>query len=300
MAVLWPLLVAISAALQIVRNAAQRSLTPILGVWGATYVRFLYGLPFALVWLGFILTWRGMEGGPSWAHFGWSALGASCQAIATALLVMAMRDRAFAVANALQKTEVLGAALVGVVLLGDGLGPWQWAGIVVASIGVALTSLGGEGAPKVVSLRAAAYGMAAGLFFSFSSVSYRAAGLSWGEDLWVGAAMTLATALTLQTLGVGIGLALFAPQSLKGVFKAWRPSLVPGATGAIASALLFTAFAFGPSAGAVKAVQLIDVLIAWFVSRRIFKDHISPVELAGGGLVLVGVLAVVLAPLLFR
>jgi hypothetical protein len=33
---LWPLLMIVSAGLQIIRNAAQRELTAPLGLWGAT------------------------------------------------------------------------------------------------------------------------------------------------------------------------------------------------------------------------------------------------------------------------
>src|SRR5918994_2068013 len=49
--------VTIAAALaQTIRNAAQRHLTPVLGTLGATLVRFLYGLPFALLWLWAVAT----------------------------------------------------------------------------------------------------------------------------------------------------------------------------------------------------------------------------------------------------
>jgi drug/metabolite transporter (DMT)-like permease len=293
-ALVWPFLVVVSAALQIVRNAAQKSLTAELGVWGASYVRFLFGLPFALIWLGLILLVRGPDGGPSLAHLGWSSLGGACQAAVTALLVIAMRDRNFAVANAMQKTEVMGAALVGLAVLGDQLSPHQWAGIAVASAGVVLAGGGGQGGDRGVSLRAAACGIGAGLLFSISSVSYRAAGLAWGEDGWVGAAATLVAALSVQTIGMGLLMALFAPAALHGVLRAWKASLVPGAAGATASALLFTAFALGPSAGAVKAVQLVDVLMAWVVSRRVFSERLSAAEIAGGALLLVGVAAVVI------
>jgi drug/metabolite transporter (DMT)-like permease len=206
-----------------------------------------------------------------------------------------MQGRAFAVANALQKTEVMGAALLGLAVLGDTLGLAQWAGMALASFGVAIIALSGDGTGNdAASVRAAMFGIGAGLLFSVSSVAYRAAGHAWGEDLWVGAAATLVTALSVQTLGMGLALSVFSPATLDKVARAWRASFVPGATGAIASACLFTAFALGPSAGAVKAVQLIDVLMAWVVSRRVFRERIAARELIGGGLTLIGILAVVL------
>ena len=45
----------IAAAGQTVRNAMQRELTATLGTVGATHVRFLFGFPFALVFLAGVL-----------------------------------------------------------------------------------------------------------------------------------------------------------------------------------------------------------------------------------------------------
>jgi di/tricarboxylate transporter len=52
---LWVLFTLIAAAAQTVRNATQRELTTSLGTAGATHVRFLFGLPFALVFLAVVL-----------------------------------------------------------------------------------------------------------------------------------------------------------------------------------------------------------------------------------------------------
>ena len=51
---LWVPVVLFAAAAQTVRNTAQRSLTTELGTLPATLVRFLYGLPFALVYLALL------------------------------------------------------------------------------------------------------------------------------------------------------------------------------------------------------------------------------------------------------
>ena len=48
-----------AAFAQTVRNAAQRHLTAGLGTLGATLVRFLYGLPFALLWFWIVLEYTG-------------------------------------------------------------------------------------------------------------------------------------------------------------------------------------------------------------------------------------------------
>ena len=48
---LWIPVTLWAAFAQTLRNVAQRQLTGELGTLGATLVRFLYGLPFAALWL---------------------------------------------------------------------------------------------------------------------------------------------------------------------------------------------------------------------------------------------------------
>lgn len=48
---LWVVFTVVAALRQTARNAMQRDLTPKLGTAGATQVRFLFGFPFALMFL---------------------------------------------------------------------------------------------------------------------------------------------------------------------------------------------------------------------------------------------------------
>jgi drug/metabolite transporter (DMT)-like permease len=287
----WPLLTLAAAGLLVARNAAQRELTAQLGVWGATYSRFLYGLPFALVYMVFVLWWRGPSGGPNWTFFWWIMFASIVQWLATAGVVLAMRGRAFAVATAFTKTEVAGSALIGMVLINDVFDTGDWIGITLGTIGmISLARISIDRA----AFNAALAGLGGGFLFAFSSVGYRASAHAWGGDGWVGAAASLSATLIVQTIfGAGIMLALARPQ-FKLMLTEWKPCLVPGATGAMASALLFTSFSIGPSAGAVKAVQLVDVIIAMAVSRRLFRERIGLHDALGMALILAGALAVVL------
>src|ERR1700743_1411063 len=103
---LWIVFTLIAAAAQTVRNAAQRELTAKLGTVGATNVRFLFGLPFALIFLagtmivsGSALPW------PALVFWPWVLVGALMQIAATALMLLAMGERSFVVAIAYIKTE---------------------------------------------------------------------------------------------------------------------------------------------------------------------------------------------------
>src|SRR6516165_9354962 len=95
---LWALFTLVAAASQTLRNATQRELTAKLGTVGATHVRFLFGLPFALVFL-FIVSFASAAAlpQPGAAYWAWVAGGALSQIAATALMLAAMNARSFVV-----------------------------------------------------------------------------------------------------------------------------------------------------------------------------------------------------------
>src|ERR1700732_3706405 len=138
---LWVPITIGAAFTQTLRNAAQRHLTGPLGTLGATLVRFLYGLPFAVAWL-VLLRLRSADGLPetSLPFFLWVAFGAVCQIVATALLLRVMAERNFALGVAYSKTEVVQVAIFGVVLLGDPLSLPIAVSAVLATLGVMLIS----------------------------------------------------------------------------------------------------------------------------------------------------------------
>ena len=82
---LWVLVTLAASSAQTLRNAMQRDLIGALGALGAAEVRFLFGLPFAALFLISALIATGL-GAPriSLAALGWTAFGALSQVIATA------------------------------------------------------------------------------------------------------------------------------------------------------------------------------------------------------------------------
>jgi drug/metabolite transporter (DMT)-like permease len=134
---LWVVCTVAAAGVQTARNALQRGLVASVGTVGATHVRFLFGLPFGLMFLG-VLAFHHDLGAlqPSLAFIGWTLLGAVSQIFGTALMLAAMRERSFVVSIAYVKTEPVQLALFGLVFLGERLG-WQ------ASLAVLLATVGG-------------------------------------------------------------------------------------------------------------------------------------------------------------
>ena len=116
----WAFTLAASLA-QTLRNAMQRELIGALGAVGAAQVRFLFGAPFALLFVALVALVSG-EALPTLnaPALGWTVLGALTQIVATALMLAAMRTRSFVVVVAATKTEAAQVALFALVFLGEG------------------------------------------------------------------------------------------------------------------------------------------------------------------------------------
>jgi len=291
---IWVVFTLFGAAGQTARNAMQRELTPRLGALGATLVRFLFGFPFALLFLAatIIMTGASLPSG-NFAFAGWTVLGALTQIGGTALMLMTMEHRSFVVTVAYLKAEPILVAIMGLVFLGDPLSLMTIAAILIAMAGVAAISfrpqaLMGGAKPALLGISSAA-------LFGLSSVSYRGAILALHMPGYVMAAtVSLAAGLTLQTVLLLTWLVLFNRKTLKAVFESWRPSLATGFTGAAASEMWFLAFALA-TAASVRTLGLVDVLFAQGVSHMIFKQKTSRREVAGILLLLAGAILIVWA-----
>jgi drug/metabolite transporter (DMT)-like permease len=294
--------VTLGAALaQTLRNAAQRSLTGDLGALGATLVRFLYGLPFALIWLG--VAWAGFAGFAEWpainaAFLIWTVVAALSQIAATALLLRNMEERNFAIGVAYSKSEIIQVALFGLVLLGDRVSLLAIVSIVIASVAVVLLSLpsGNRSLAAVArswASRSAVLGLGSGAAFGMAAVGYRGAALALVTPSVVfAAAESLVWAQTFQTILLGGYLAWRNREVVAQVIRAWRVSLLAGAMGAAGSACWFTAMAMQPVAR-VRTLGLIELYFSYVVSRRVFRERLGGPELIGLLLLAVGLVGIV-------
>jgi drug/metabolite transporter (DMT)-like permease len=298
---LWIPVTIWAAFAQTLRNATQRRLTAELGTLGATLVRFLYGLPFALLWFWAVLAWTGDAlPRPGAAFMAWGALGALSQIAATALLLRTMQERNFALGVAYSKTEVVQVALFAYVALGDRVGAAALVAIACATVGVLLLSPADKERPLRALLsgwtgKPALLGLASGCAFAFAAVGYRGAALAIDHANYLtAAATTLAMALALQTVVLGGWLLARAPATVAGVFREWRPSLFAGFMGAAASAGWFTAFAIEAAAN-VRTLGLVELIFSYLVSLKLFRERLSAMELAGIALIALGVVIITTA-----
>ena len=285
---LWAVFTLIAAAAQTVRNATQRELTGKLGTVGATHVRFLFGLPFACLFLFGVIAVAGAPlPKPGLVFWPWVLTGALLQIAATALMLAAMGERSFVVAIAYIKTEPIQVALFGLVFLGDHVTPSMALAILLATSGVVVMSLKpgairGDVVPTVL-------GLSAGACFALSAIGYRGAILSLHDPNFVMAAtFTVTIGLAIQTALLTLYLLLRQRDVLRAIFKAWRPSLFAGFMGALASQFWFLGFATA-TAASVRTLALVEVLFAQAISRFVFNQPTSAREGVGIVLIVAGV-----------
>ena len=132
---LWIPATLAASVLQVGRNALQRGLLPKSGPWAATLVRFLFGLPFALVAaVGLYAVTPGATVHLTQVFWLNALTGAVAQVLATACLLVAMRRAGFAVGTSMQQSSLPLAAVLGLLVFHDQLTAGAWTGVALRSV----------------------------------------------------------------------------------------------------------------------------------------------------------------------
>ncbi|MBO9709619.1 MAG: EamA/RhaT family transporter [Caulobacter sp.] len=287
---IWIPITIFASFAQVARNAAQRSVMGGTGPWGATLVRFLFGLPFTAVFVtvAFALT-QGEQPHAGAAFWIPALMGGASQIAATAALLVAMRRAGFAVATAVQQSSIPLAALLGWLVYGERLTALGWTGVALTSVALLVVTWPRTGASGDQPVSGGLFGLLSGLAFGISLNAFRQAGHALEPNHPIFAAVvTLIIVQAVQTLGLSAYLAVTDRSALVAVAKAWKPSLGAGFWGAAASTGWFIALALAP-AGQVRAVGVVEAPIAAFAGRRLFAERLTPVQLLFGLVAAAGV-----------
>lgn len=296
----WIAITVFAAFFQNIRTALQKYLKGRLSTGGATYVRFFFGFPFAIIYVVGLNKIGGFEFySPNVEFATYVVVGGLAQILATALLVILFSLRNFAIGTVYSKTETVQAAIFGMVLLGDGLSGAALIAIGVSLVGIMLISAsGGKLSVKEFLIgwtgKAALYGLVSGGLFGVSAVSYRAASLSLGgEGVIMQAATAIVWVLAFQTTIMTVYLMVFEKGQLTTVLKAWKVAVWVGVTGMLGSVGWFTAMAL-QNAAYVRAVGQIELVFTFLISYFYFKEKTNRIEASGILLVLFGIFILVL------
>ncbi len=297
---LWIPITIAAASFQTVRFMLQKSLSSVkLSAAGATFARFAYSLPLALVGLVLAIQVTGLSL-PDLSAWFWvfAIVGGTSQILATICVVALFKQRNFAVGITFKKTEVIQTAIVGFVVLGDQVSTGALGAIVVGLLAVLLLSKtpGGDGAWwQHLTNRASRLGLGSGVLFAFSSVSYRGASLELGDiDAWFRALVTLAAVVTFQFVSMGLWLLWRDRAELRAVWNTRRTGVFVGLTSLCGSFCWFFAFTL-QNAAYVKALGQVELLLSLLASILFFRETITRREIAGMMLLGASILALVLS-----
>ena len=291
---LWIIATLCAASFQTIRFTLQKILADgNLSPLGATYSRFIFAAPWIVLFSLIFLLLTNVSIPDLESQFLLFAVGGGlAQILATVCVILVFKSRNFAVGITLKKTEVILTALVGLILIGEG----------VSTISMFLICLGGAGvfflSKKVSSVdhsnfsilnKSAVYGLLSGLLFAISAVCYRSATLSVVSDLvYLRAGFTLLIVILSQSFVMTIWLALFEPGQIKLVWLERKKGFWVGVTSLGGSFFWFTAFTL-QNAAYVKAVGQIELIFSLLITTLFFKERILNREILG--ILLIGISA---------
>lgn len=269
-----------------------------LSTAGATFARFVYSAPLVLLLVAVYLGTQGLAlpafSGLFWAY---ALSGGLAQILATVCVVALFRQRNFAVGITFKKTEVVQTALVGLIVLGEGVSAMGLGAILLGLVGVLLLSgtpgLTGNWLQRLAT-PAAGLGLLSGILFAVSGVTYRGASLELAsDDPFLRAMVTLAAVTASQTIAMSLWLRWREPGQIGAVIAARARAVWIGLTSMAGSLCWFTAFTL-QNAAYVNAVGQVELIFSLAASVLFFNERFTRREAAGIALLSASVLLLVL------
>lgn len=268
-----------------------------LSTGGATFARFLFAAPLAVVLLA-SLAWANAWSVPALntRFLFFSAMGGIAQIFATMLVVALFSERNFAIGITFKKTETIQTALVGGILLGEIISGYGLLALLIGLVGIILLSdppETGDGWQRFFN-RAACLGLASGALFGVSAVGYRAASLALLDGHFLlRSVFTLMCVTVFQSVIMAAWLQLREAGEIRKVVQNWRVTSLVGFTGMLGSLCWFMAFTL-QNAAYVKALGQVELIFSFCASYFIFNETTTRREMMGVALILLSIVVLVL------
>jgi len=296
---LWIPLTLGAAAMQTVRTAGQKRLSEDVSNLMATLTRFLFGLPFALAYLGALMSIFNWTPPPIGAEFlTFTFIAAVSQIVGTVLLIRMFNFRNFTVGTAYARTEAFLTAVVGALFFSEIISLPGWIAVSTSIVGVVLITVARGsrvegGLLGQLFTPVAGVGVASGLGFALASLSLRRASLSLGDANFLAtAALTLVTVIAIETALLGVIIAVRDREQFTAMRGRLKIGTFIGATSMLGSVGWFTAMTL-EQASYVRAFGQIEFVFAMLVSTRLFREQYTLNELVGIALIAASSIALV-------
>lgn len=285
----WVVYTLFAALMQSVRTAAQKRLSGSMSAMGVTYVRYLFGLPVAALYL----TWLGVDLSVAAAapvYLWWVILfGGVSQIIATWALVSVFQWRNFAVGTTFAKTEALQTAALGA-LIAIPLSLGGWMSVLVGMAGIIALSFPREFKRFSAWLTpATGLGLLSGFCFALTALSIHHSSRQFGLPPVHAAAVVLVSMMIMQLVLMTVWLAWREPRLFRQIPEHLSWAVFIGLTSALGSIGWYTAMSLQNPA-LVKTLGQVEFFFTLLITWRLFKEPISGKEWVGMGLILASVI----------
>lgn len=295
---LWVIITILAAFSQNLRSTFQKKLQSDLSDIGATNVRFLFGLPFAIIYFLFLhnsyeVTLTSIPN----KFILFALIGGVSQIIATFLLLKIFNYKNFAVGTTYSKTEPIQALFFSILILGETISYMGVIGIIIGIFGVIFISyksnkLSYDNKPD--SKTSIYLGLLSGALFGIAAVMFRGASLSLNLDnLLYSSGLTLLVALFIQTTLLGIYLIITDKNQILLSFDNLKDCTIVGFFGALASMCWFYAMSI-QNVAYVRALGQIELVFTILMTLIYFKEKISFREIMGICFILIGITVIIL------
>lgn len=292
---LWIVFTLLAVVMQSVRTAGQKQIARSITAQAATLVRYLFGLPFALLYFYSLKNYYQVDSiAPQWIFYQAASLAGISQIIATVCLVKALSIRNFAVGTALAKTEAILTAVIGSLFFSAALSWLGYVSVMIGVVGVLVASNWKIGLRDLDGNKSIRYGLGAGLGFALASLWLRQASLSLEMPSLLSASAVLAYMVAMQTLICLVWIAVLERDQLTMIVSRFKACLFIGFTSAAGSIGWFTAMSL-QNAAIVKTLGQTEFVVTLIITYFYFGERISARETIGILLVALSVMLLLFA-----
>ena len=278
----WIAFTVLAAFMQAVRTAGQKQISSSVSPMGATLTRYIFGLPFAVVYLLFVSHFTAFsllsDALVNSRFVIYGLMAGVAQIIATVLLVKCFNFRNFTVGTSFAKTEAIQTAVFGMLLFGSTMTTLGWLAVAVGVLGILIVSIprkAGQWEPMNVLL-----GTLSGTAFSLTSLWLREASLSLGLPALKSAAVTLVFMVSAQSLMCLLYIAFREKEQFGAIRKRISLAWFVGLTSALGSVGWFTAMTLQNPA-LVKSLGQVEFIFTLLLTTFFFKEKVTGRELVG-------------------
>lgn len=263
----------------------------------STYTRFLFGLPFVIIYFLFLNYFSNTTfqiSNINITFFIYCLFGGLSQIIATFLLLKIFKTSNFSVATSYSKTEPIQAALFGFILLNDSISLMGFIGILIGLVGIVITSIKKLNFKNTVFNISILYGLLSGALFGLSAVMFRGASHSlFSLDYVLTSSFTLLIAISIQTFILTLYIVFKDIKQFNLLYTNLQEGLTVGFFGALASICWFYAMSV-QNVAYVRALGQIELIFTILASIFYFKEKITLRQLIGIFVIFLGLLLILL------